>query len=88
MLAGLCLLTVTLYLKQRGKSTLYTGIPMVFMLVTTLTAMIDQISGFLDKGQHLLLAVDLVLLTLAVWLAVEAALALRRGAPEGDEAAA
>ncbi len=85
MLAGLCLLTVTLFLKQRGRSTLYTGIPMVFMLVTTLTAMVDQISGFMDKGQHLLLAVDLVLLTLAVWLTVEAALALRRGGPQSSD---
>ncbi len=81
LLAGLALLTVTLYLRQRGKNPLYTGIPMLFMLVSTLTALVSNLGDFLKdwgRGGGPLFVVGLVLLVLAVWLTVEAVLTLVR----------
>ncbi len=78
LLAGLTLLVVTLYLYQRGRSVLYTGLPMVFMLVSTLTAMVRKIKGFSDQGEHLLFGMGLILLVIGVWIIVEGILAFRR----------
>lgn len=84
LLAGLTLLTVTLYLKQRGRNVLYTGIPMVFMLTSTLAAMVLNLRDFRrdwHEGGAILFVVGSVLLVLAVWLCVEAVIRLTRGYP-------
>lgn len=72
ILGSLTLLTVTLYLMQRRANYFYTLIPMAFMLVTTLVAMVYNIGTFYENGSLLLLGVGVVLLVLAAWLAVEA----------------
>ncbi|MEO1173424.1 MAG: carbon starvation CstA 5TM domain-containing protein, partial [Myxococcota bacterium] len=77
LLAGLTLLTATLYLRQRGKPVLYTGIPAVFMLVSTVAAMTWKLIEFFSKGHWLLTVVGGVLFVLAGWLVVEALLAFR-----------
>ena len=78
LLAGLALLAVTLYLLRRGKPLIYTAAPMVFMLLSTLTVMSTNLTGFWSAGQWLLLAPAATIFTLAVWLVVEAALAVIR----------
>ena len=78
LLAGLALLAVTLYLLRRGKPLVYTAAPMVFMLLSTLTVMSTNLTGFWGAGQWLLLAPAATIFTLAVWLVVEAALAVIR----------
>ena len=80
ILGGLTLLTITLYLRQRGRRTWFTFIPMVFMMITAISAMILKIGDFVRGGQYLLLAIGAVLLGLSIWLVVEAALRFRRGA--------
>lgn len=80
LLAGLTLLTVTLYLRQRGTNPLYTGIPMAFMLVSTLAAMVLNLRDFRrdwHEGGAILFVVGSVLLVLAVWLCVEAVIRLK-----------
>ena len=79
VMAGLTLLTVTLYLYFRGKNYLYTAIPMVFMLVTTLIAMLSNVRSFFNEGSYLLLAVGGAVLLLALWLIVEGVLRFTRG---------
>ena len=69
---------VTLYLLRRGKPLVYTAAPMVFMLLSTLTVMSANLTGFWSAGQWLLLAPAATIFTLAVWLVVEAALAVIR----------
>ena len=71
LLAGLTLLVATLYLRQRGRNPYYTGVPMVFMLVSTFTALVENLAGFWEKGQTLLFVVGLALLLLAVGIVVE-----------------
>lgn len=78
LLAGLALLAVTVYLLTRGKPWYYTGIPMVLMLVTTVTAMIANASRFASEEKWLLLGVGLFLLALALWLIVEAGIRIGR----------
>lgn len=71
ILGGLTLLTVTLYLMQRGRNYWCTLLPMLFMLVTTVIAMGIGIREFLDGRNYLLLAVGGLLLVLALWLIAE-----------------
>jgi len=81
LLAGLALLAVTLYLVQRGKSPWFTGVPMLFMAVTTILAMFSNLKDFWaqrGEGGGPLFAVGLILLVLAIWLMIEGVVALVR----------
>ena len=75
MLAGLGLLTVTIYLVKRGRPAIYTLAPMVFMMVVTVIAMIMQIKGFIAGGHTAPLIVGFILMIISAWLVVEAAIA-------------
>ena len=76
ILAGLALLAITLYLLQRGKAWYYTGVPMIFMLISTIRAMVSNLIQFLNKGEWPLFFVGLFLIVLAVWLIFEAIIAV------------
>jgi carbon starvation protein len=78
VLAALTLLTVTLYLFLRKKNYFYTLVPMVFMMVTTLVAMVSNVRTFFLEGSYLLLAVGGVVLFLALWLVAEGVLRFTR----------
>jgi len=89
LLAGLALLTITVYLLRRGKPLVYTLVPMLFMLVSSMSAMVSNLIAFWTSHQWILLATDAVIFFLALWLAVESALAVlrfrRRPVTEGFE---
>ena len=78
LMAGLALLAVTLYLLRRGKPIIYTLLPMLFMLGSTLVAMVSNLAGFWRQGEWTLLFTGGLIFTLAIWLAVEAWLAVMR----------
>ena len=78
LLAGLALLAITLYLMRRGKPLIYTGLPMVFMMLSTLAAMATNLVEFWNDEQWLLLLTGLTIFLLAIWLVLEAGLAVRR----------
>ncbi len=78
LMAGLALLAVTLYLLQRGKPIVYTVVPMVFMLVSTLSAMISNIREFWMARDWTLLATGTTLFVIGIWLSFEAWFAVRR----------
>jgi carbon starvation protein len=52
-------------------------IPLVFLLVMTTWALILNLINFVEDGQWVLVPLDAIIFVLAVWLIVEAALALR-----------
>ncbi len=83
LLAGLTLLTVSLYLKQRGRTFWFTALPAVFMLTSTAVAMVRKLQGFFRAEQTLLLVVGGALAAIGVWIVVESLLAARR--PERTE---
>ncbi len=78
VLGGLTLLTVTLYLMQQKRPYWYTAAPMIFMLITTLTAMLIKIRDFWNDETYLLLTMGGVILVLSIWLAVEAGIRIFR----------
>ena len=80
LLAGLTLLVVTVYLKQRGKPVLYTGIPAVFMLISTLSAMTVNLLRFAraEQPQWLLLIVGGMLWLLGLAIVFEGIRVLRQ----------
>ena len=78
MLAGLALLAITVYLLRRGKPIVYTLAPMLLVLVSTLSAMSINLTEFWTDAQWTLLVTGTAILVLAVWLAVEAWIAVRR----------
>lgn len=67
MLAALSLLTVTLWLKKKGKMFWFTLIPGIFMLITTILALIEiLVNDYLPKKIISLIAGDILLLALSV----------------------
>ncbi len=78
LMAGLALLAVTLYLLRRGKPIVYTAVPMFFMLVSTMVAMVEKLGDFWRASDWLLLVTGGVLFVIAVWLSGEAIAAVRR----------
>ncbi|MCZ6794798.1 MAG: carbon starvation protein A [Planctomycetota bacterium] len=78
LLAGLTLTVVSLYLWQRGRSPWFTGIPAIFMLVSTLTAMVQKIWKFVGDRNYLLLTVIAFLFFIAIGILVESFRAVRR----------
>ncbi len=79
ILGGLTLLAVTLYLLQKGKPVIYTLLPMLFMMVTTLVAMSAKLRDFVgawreggEVGNFLLILLGGMIMALSIWLAVEA----------------
>jgi len=78
LLAGLALLTVSLYLLERKRPALPYLVPMVFMMVTTLIAMVSKLLSFWRDSNNTLLLVGGAITVIALWLVVEAVLAISR----------
>ncbi len=71
-LAGLALLTITIYLKKKGGvKFLISGIPAVFMIVVTVWALIINQINFINAQNWLLTILNAVILIIAVWIVFE-----------------
>jgi carbon starvation protein len=80
LLAGLSLLVVSLYLRALGRASVYTAVPMAFMLVVTVSALLWSMWNFWNQGNWLLLGIAGVILLLALWLVKEAIQTIRQPA--------
>ena len=78
LLAGLTLLVITVMLVRLGRPMYYTLLPLIFLLIMTVFALIVQLKGFYDKGDWFLLTLDLVVLVAAIWIALEASASLSK----------
>jgi carbon starvation protein len=78
LLAGLALLVVSLYLIERRRISLPYLLPMLFMMVTTVVAMVSKLRAFAAAGNSTLLGVGAAITVIAVWLVVESVLAVNR----------
>ena len=78
LLAGLALLVVSLYLIQRRRFALPYLIPMFFMMITTVIAMANKLRTYAAAGNTTLLVIGGIISFIAVWLVIEAVLALWR----------
>jgi carbon starvation protein len=84
LLAALGLCIATVYLAARGKNILVTFIPMLFMLTMTIWAMGLNLRQFWADGNHLLLALTVVILALTGWLLIGAAAAVMACYPKNS----
>jgi carbon starvation protein len=78
LLAGLALLIITVYLIKKGKSMLYTALPMAFILFMTSWALFININKFISSGNTLLTSLGVIIFLLEAWLIVEAVIIIRR----------
>ena len=78
LLAGLALLVVSLDLIQRRRFALPYLLPMLFMMITTIIAMANKLRSYAAEGNTTLLVVGGIISLIAVWLVIEAVLALWR----------
>ena len=78
MLAALTLMVLALYFSARKRPVLPLVIPMVFVMLVTLLAMIANLREFLAHDNWPLAAIAALLLALILWMLVEGVAALRR----------
>jgi carbon starvation protein len=83
ILAALGLLVASLFLYRMGKPIIYTLIPMIAMMIMTVTAMVLKLKENLSARHWPLLVVGAIILVLVVWLVIESVLAFRRHLPAG-----
>ncbi len=81
LIGGLTLLLITLYLKRNAKPIIYTLLPMLFLVVITITSMLLNLRYFLDN--ILLFSLSAIMLVLAVWLVLEAWVVSRKSSKKG-----
>ena len=84
--AGLALAVVAVWVTHNRRNPVSVIIPLVFLLVMTTWALIVNLKNFVEAGQWVLAPLDAIIFVLAMWLVVEAALALRRSWGSGAAA--
>ncbi|MFK7759054.1 MAG: carbon starvation protein A [Phycisphaerales bacterium] len=84
LLASLALLVITVWLVQRKRNALVTGIPMVFMLGITGYAILLLTKGFYDSQNGLLMVLSVLMLVLQVWILVEGVFMLAENKSDHD----
>jgi len=75
--AGLALAVVAVWVTRGGRVAWPVIVPLVFLLVMTSWALIQNLKNFIEADEWVLAPLDAVIFVLAVWLIIEAALALR-----------
>ncbi|RUO41023.1 carbon starvation protein A [Pseudidiomarina aestuarii] len=86
LLAGLTLLVITTILVKLGRPMYFTLIPLLFLLVMTIYALLIQLMGFYQKSDWFLFGLDLVVLIAAIWIALESAATLTKLRRERNQA--
>ncbi|SDK81957.1 carbon starvation protein [Actinopolyspora mzabensis] len=76
--AGLALAVVAVWVTKNRRNPLAVLLPLLFLLVMTTWALALNLVEFVAQDQWVLAPLDVIIFLLAVWLIVEAAVALRR----------
>jgi carbon starvation protein len=75
--AGLALSVVAVWVIRSGRNPVAVVIPLVFLLSMTTWALLVNLKNFVEADQWVLAPLDAIIFVLAMWLIVEAVLALR-----------
>ncbi len=78
MLAGLSLLVLSVYLFRKGRKTIFTLAPMIFLIIMTSTAMVLSLKDFIKSGNWILSILSIFLLSFSVWIILEAVTVIRK----------
>ncbi len=76
--AGLALAVIAVWVTRNRRNPIAVLIPLVFLLFMTTWALVINLGNFIAQGQWVLAPLDALIFVLAVWLIVEAAIALAR----------
>jgi len=87
LLAALSLLVITVYLSKKGKSLIYSGIPLIFMLFMTGWAMIVNLEKFYGKGDWFLFIIGLIVFLLEIWMVIESVIVMGKPTQEAPKQA-
>lgn len=82
LMAGLTLLVVSVMLLKAGRKVWVTLVPMTFLLVMSIFALLLQLKGFYDKSQWLLVVLDVVILVCSILVSLECIASLKRYWPK------
>ena len=80
LLAGLTLSIISVILIRLGRNAWFTALPLAFLLTMSVYALLVQLGQFYQQKNWLLLGMDIVILFAALWVALEAGIAMSRGA--------
>jgi carbon starvation protein len=80
LLAGLTLSIISVMLIRQGRPAWFTAVPLAFLLTMSVYALLVQLGQFYRQENWLLLFMDIIILIAALWVALEAAIAMSRGA--------
>lgn len=86
LLAALTLVILTVILVRLRRPTWMLVGPLVFLLLMAIFGLLVQLRQFYEAGNWLLLGLDVIILVAALWVALEAVTAIRRGRPLEQEA--
>jgi carbon starvation protein len=75
--AGLALAVIAVWVTKSGRSAMTQIVPLTFLLVMTVWALFINLREFVANRDWLLAPIDLAIFVLALWLIVEAVLAIR-----------
>lgn len=75
--AGLALAVIAVWVTKGGRSALPALVPLVLLFVMAVWALLLNLADFISTGDWVLAPVDAIILGLALWLIVEAFLALK-----------
>ncbi len=78
LLAALTLLVISVLLVKLARPYWYTLVPLVFVLLMTVLALLIQLGDFWNQGNYFLLLLDVLILVAAVWVVLESAVVFNR----------
>lgn len=78
LLAGLTLLVITVMLMRLKRPMWYTLVPLCFLLIMTVLALLSQLRGFYNEENYFLLFLGSVVLIAAILVALECGASLKR----------
>ncbi|QSB05113.1 carbon starvation CstA family protein [Natronoglycomyces albus] len=93
LMAGLALAVIAVWVTKLGRNPIAIVVPMVFVTVMTVWALVLNLRNFIEQGEWVLAPLDAIILGLAMWVIVEALMsikdirAVRRSAGAKSEAA-
>ena len=83
LLAALALLMVWSWLRSQGKKAWFVAIPMVFMAITSMAALVQLVGIYGKQGNWEIASLSILLLGLAVLVLADVVRHIRRGPPAG-----
>jgi carbon starvation protein len=86
LLAGLTLMVITVMLVRLGRPMYVTLLPLIFLLIMTVFALVIQLQGFYEQEKYFLFFLDIVVLIAAIWIILEATATLSKVSKENKAA--